>query len=254
MHEDAVWEALARALTGEYDIVARLGLGSGGAPVYLARELITDSLVALRLPPLMSETDAREFGIEVVRQVTASLPEVELRCPHCGEVMRHWSRFCSRCGRDISGLAPGAGRTREGLRQLAREMAAGKYEMLGEMARADGGGFVYFGRDLGTGQVVGLQLEASSDGAVQMSATSFAPSDPTIQFPEARRPSDDQLARRTPAEPTGRRVSVPRDDDRRPGRPTPTSGIRRRNAVRLGLVSSAIIVLILIVLLISRWM
>jgi hypothetical protein len=249
MQEDAVWEALARALAGEYTIVARLGLGSGGAPVYLARELITDSLVALRLPPLVSETDTREFGIEVVRQVNASLPEIERCCPNCGEVMRQWTRLCSRCGRDISGLAPEAGRTREGLRQLAREMAAGQYDLLGEMPRTEGGGLVYFARDLKEGQVVGLQLEAGADGKVLMSATSFAPSDPTIEFAEARRPSDDQLARRAPAEPTGRRVSVPRS-----GRPTPTSGIRRRNAVRLGLVSSAIIVLVLIVLLVFRFL
>src|SRR6478609_5850780 len=106
MHEDAVWDALARALAGEYEIVARLGLGRGGAPVYLAREMVTDTLVALRLPPLVSESDNREFGLEVVRQIDSSLPDIETRCSHCGAVLRQWSRFCSKCGRDISGLSP----------------------------------------------------------------------------------------------------------------------------------------------------
>jgi hypothetical protein len=257
MQEDAVWEALARALAGEYDIVARLGLGSGAAPVYLARESITDTMVALRLPPLVSDSEAREFGIEVVRHIDASLPEIEARCSHCGEVLRQWSRFCAHCGQDVSGMSPSdAGKTRDGLRQLVADTATGKYDILGEMSRVAGGGIVYFGRDVMTGQVVGLQLEAGPDAKVQIKPTLFAPSDPTIQIPEARRPSDDQVARRAARESTGKRVSVPRYlvGDAPSPRPTPSTGVRRRNAVRFGLVTSAIIALILIGLLIYRLM
>jgi hypothetical protein len=255
MQEDAVWDALARALTGEYEIVARLGLGSGGAPVYLARELITDTLVALRLPPLVSDSEAREFGLEVVRQIDASLPEIETRCSHCGAVLRQWSRFCSRCGRDISGIAPatvtGAGQTREQLRRLARDAAAGKYDIIGEMTRAEGGGMVYFGRDLANGQVVGLQLESGPEATLMMTATSFAPPDATIQLPNARKPSGDQVARRDSAEVTGRRVSVPRERVRlTPAQSREAS--RRWDGVRLGLVSAAILAAILLALLVYR--
>src|SRR6185503_14304839 len=119
------WEALSRALSCEYEILARLGLGSGGAPVYLARELLTDNLIALRLPPLVSGNESQEYGLEVVRQLDASLPEIETRCSHCGATLRQWARFCSKCGRDISGLAPSSsGQTRDQLRALAREAAA----------------------------------------------------------------------------------------------------------------------------------
>lgn len=204
--EDAVWEALARALAGEYEIVARLGLGSGGAPVYLARELLTDNLVALRLPPLVSGNEAQEYGLEVVRQLDATLPDIETRCSHCGTTLRQWSRFCSNCGRDISGISPHtSGQTREQLRQLAREAAAGQFEILGEMTRVEGGGLVYFGRETGTGRVVGLQIEPGPEATVMMTATEFAAPDPSFELPEARPVSNDASMRR---------VSVPKDMNR----------------------------------------
>src|SRR5262245_5968946 len=172
MSDDAVWDALARALTGEYEIVARLGIGSNGAPVYLAREMVTDNLVALRLPPLLSGNESQEYGLEVVRQIDSSLPEIETRCSHCGATLRHWSRFCSRCGRDISGVAPSTnGQSRDQLRALARRASSGKYEILGEMTRTDGGGLVYFGRDLRTSQVVGLQLEQGPEATLTITST-----------------------------------------------------------------------------------
>jgi hypothetical protein len=259
MQEDAVWDALARALTGEYEIVAGLGLGSGGAPVYLARELVTDSLVALRLPPLASGSDEREFGLEVVRQIDASLPDIDTRCPRCGTVLRRWTRFCTRCKRDISGIAPEPqGRTREQLRQLARETAAGKYDVIGDMPRAEGGGLVYFGRDLATDQIIGLQLEAGPDAGLVLTTTSFAAPDPRFQIPTARKASDDQRGRTPVGEITGRRVSVPRDKAHSSSASADsmlaTSAVPRRNAVRLGLVGSAIIALIVLAFLVFRWM
>jgi hypothetical protein len=201
MSDDAVWNALARALTGEYDIVARLGVGSSGAPVYLARELVTDKLVAIRLPPLVSGNESQEYGLEIVRQIDASLPEIEGRCAHCGAKVRRWSRFCMRCGSDISGIAPSDSQSREDLRDIVRRTALGKYEMLGEMTRADGGGLVYFGRERSSGQILGLQLERGPGENVSIRATQFAAHDPSIQLPEPRQASDSHQKRR---------VSVPR--------------------------------------------
>ena len=230
--EDAVWEALTRALSGEYKILARLGLGSGGAPVYLARELVTDNLVALRLPPLVSGNEAQEYGLEVVRQLDASLPEIETRCSHCGVTLRQWSRFCTNCGRDISGMAPGAdGQTRDQLGALAREAAAGTYEILGEMTRAEGGGLVYFAREIATGRVLGLQLEAGPESTLVMTATQFAASDPSIQIPETRLPAV--------GEPLPRRVSVPKGVGRTslPGSaPMPLSTGSNRTLMTIGVV------------------
>jgi hypothetical protein len=199
--EDAVWDALARALAGEYEIVARLGLGSGGAPAYLARELLTDNLVALRLPPLVSGNEAQEYGLEVVRQIDSTLPDIETRCSHCGTTLRQWSRFCSRCGRDISGISPAtSGQTREQLRQVAQEAATGKFEILGEMTRVEGGGLVYFGREVASGRVVGLQIEPGPEATVMMTATEFAAPDPSFELAEAR-----------PGNAGMRRVSVPKE-------------------------------------------
>lgn len=246
MHEDAVWDALARALAGEYEIVARLGLGSGGAPVYLARELITDTLVALRLPPLESDTAAREFGLEVVRQIDGSLPGIETRCSHCSAVVRQWSRFCSICGGDISGLAPAAGgKSRETLRRLARETAAGKYDVIGEMTRVEGGGMVYFGRELTTGQVVGLQLETGPDATLLVTATPFATPDPRIQLPEARHASGEQISRR---------VSVSHREPWRDSPPAAANNAARGTwrVTRMGIVTAAILALVLVVLLVYR--
>jgi hypothetical protein len=200
MSEDAVWDALARALTGEYDIVARLGVGSSGAPVYLARELVTDNLVAIRLPPLVSGNESQEYGLEIVRQIDASLPEIEGRCAHCAAKVRRWSRFCMRCGSDISGIAPSETQSREDLRDIARRTALGKYEMLGDMTRADGGGLVYFGRERSSGRILGLQLEQGPGENLSIRATQFAAHDPSIQLPESRPVADSQR----------RRVSVPK--------------------------------------------
>src|SRR6185369_12734355 len=107
--------------------------------------------------------------------------EIETRCSHCGATLRQWARFCSHCGRDISGLDPSTtGKTRDQLRKLARDTGRGRYDVLGEMTRAEGGGLVYFGRDLRTQQIVGLQLEAGPEATVMMTATQFAPPDPSI--------------------------------------------------------------------------
>jgi hypothetical protein len=222
MTEDAVWEALARALSGEYDIVGRIGIGRSGAPVYLARELVTGNLVALRLPPLVAGTEARESGLEIVRQIDASLPEIVASCAHCGAKVRQWARFCTRCGRDISGLDPSAGQTRDQLHTLAQRLAAGKYEILGDMTRADGGGLVFFGRQLSTGEIVGLQLELGPDAVITMTTTQFAAPDPTIHIPEARHASSQQAARR---------VSVAKDAEAIPGPASSESAGSRRLAI-----------------------
>jgi hypothetical protein len=240
MIEDAVWEALARALAGEYEIVARLGLGSGGAPTYLARELLTDNLVALRLPPLVSGNEAQEYGLEVVRQIDATLPDIETRCSHCGTSLRQWSRFCSGCGRDISGISPAtSGQTREQLRRLAQEAAAGHFEILGEMTRVEGGGLVYFGRELSSGRVVGLQIEPGPEATILMTATEFAAPDPLFELPEARH---------IPANAAMRRVSVPKDRTSTPSRPVATAGSDHETAATRSKVLPVAAVILLLVI------
>jgi hypothetical protein len=188
MAEDVIWEALGRALVGQYEILALLGFGRGDAPVYLANELATDTMVALRLPPLTFGSDTQEYGLEVVRQLDSSLPEIATRCSHCGATLRQWSRFCSHCGRDISGIAPSpTGQTRETLRALAREAAADRYDVLGEMSRAEGGGLVYFARERATSKIVGLQIEPGPEATVTMTETQFEEFGDTLPIEQPRR-------------------------------------------------------------------
>jgi len=237
MNADAVWDALARALAGEYEIVVRLGLGPGGAPVYLAREMVTDNMVALRLPPLVSDAGAQEYGLEVVRQIDASLPAIETTCSNCGASLREWSAFCPRCGHGVSGIAPSpTGQTRKELRALVQRAATWKYEIVGEMPRAEGGGVVYFGRDLEAGgTVVGLRLEAGAGESMRLIPTRFAAHDPTIELAESRQPSGKQIARR---------VSVPLDVTTAPSAPR-----RKLAAGALGMMSPLTIAIVALVIL-----
>jgi hypothetical protein len=234
MAEDVIWDALTRALVGEYDILTRLGFGRGDAPVYLARELATDTLVGLRLPPLSFGSDSQEYGLEVVRQLDSSLPDIETRCSHCGATLRQWSRFCSRCGRDISGIAPSAtGQTRETLRALARDAAAEKYEVLGEMSRAEGGGLVYFARELATGTIVGLQIEPGPEATVTMTETQFESLGDTLRIEQPRKPSTTD---------TGRRLSIPRGVEHQ----TPSAAGKparfTKQQLRIGVVALLVVV------------
>jgi hypothetical protein len=43
--------------------------------------------------------------------------------------------------------------------KAVNQATAGKFEILGEMSRAEGGGTVYFARDLATGKIQALRLQ-----------------------------------------------------------------------------------------------
>jgi hypothetical protein len=252
MTEDVIWDALARALAGEYDILARLGFGRGDAPVYLARELVTDNLVALRLPPISSGNDAQEYGLEVVRQIDQTLPEVETRCSHCGRTLHQWARFCTKCGRDISGIAPStSGKTRDQLRGLARAAAAGKYEVLGEMTRAEGGGLVYFARDYATGRIVGLQLEPGPDSSLVITPTQFAALDATVRLEQPRRSSVTSPPKRISI--TKELPNLVPPLARVPGLGPFIGGDGQRNLGRLGLILAGVALVVLVALVVMLY-
>src|SRR6185503_20377378 len=84
-----------------------------------------------------------------------------MRCPRCTAKLRQWARFCTQCGLDVSGEAPESGshESRAALREKVREATEGKYEFLGDIPRSEGGGMVYFARDLSDGRIVALRLQ-----------------------------------------------------------------------------------------------
>jgi hypothetical protein len=92
------------AAEGVYDILGEIGRSKSGNVVYLAREIESSHLVALKLSRAQGAA-GEEFDLNVVRTLDTTLPGLESRCPECRETLPDWDRFCFRCGADLSGAA-----------------------------------------------------------------------------------------------------------------------------------------------------
>ena len=159
--DDDLLRAVKEAAAAEYDILGEMGRGERGSVVYLSRERASQKLVALKLRP-----DGGEYELSVLRELDASVPAMGNKCPSCKVDLVGWGRFCSHCGKDLSGTRSGEA-SREELLKAVRGAAEGEYEVLGEMQRSEGGGVVYFARELKSGRLVALRLtrEQESDGS-----------------------------------------------------------------------------------------
>lgn len=159
--DDELLRAVKEAAAAEYDILGEMGRGERGSVVYLAREKASQKLVALKLRP-----DGGEYELSVVRELDASVPAMGNKCPSCKADLVGWGRFCSHCGKDLSGTRSGEA-SREELLKAVQGAAEGEYEVLGEMARSEGGGVVYFAREIKSQRLVALRLtrEQESDGS-----------------------------------------------------------------------------------------
>ena len=159
--DDELLRAVKQAAASEYDILGEMGRGERGSVVYLSRERASQKLVALKLRP-----DGGEFELSVLRELDASVPAMGNKCPSCKVELVGWGRFCSHCGKDLSGTRSGEA-SREELLKAVQGAAEGEYEVLGEMERSEGGGVVYFARELKSGRLVALRLtrEQESDGS-----------------------------------------------------------------------------------------
>jgi Sel1 repeat-containing protein/PEGA domain-containing protein len=159
--DDDLLRAVKEAAAAEYDILGEMGRGERGSVVYLSRERASQKLVALKLRP-----DGGEYELSVVRSLDASVPAMGNTCPSCKVELVGWGRFCSHCGKDLSGTRSGEA-SREELLKAVQGAAEGEYEVLGEMERSEGGGVVYFAREIKSGRLVALRLtrEQESDGS-----------------------------------------------------------------------------------------
>jgi serine/threonine-protein kinase len=156
----------ARRVAGDaYEILGELGREGERSIAFLARENDTGHLVALTLEGLAEATRLGvKPGFSVRRALDPSVPAVESRCPRCHAAVTTWARFCPSCSTDLAGMAE-APVTGSGPSPLATAATAGKFDVLGAMNRAEGGGPVYFAREQDTGRVVALRIDTGeSDG------------------------------------------------------------------------------------------
>jgi hypothetical protein len=164
---DRLLRTLQSSLGGQFELYGELGRGKDGRIVYLARELANGRLVALQLSPTGSRTVAGEdYWFEVVRTLDASVPAIDSDCPKCHKALGGWGRYCRHCGTDLGGPVGGeASEPTDDLLRDVREVARGRYDVLGQMSRTEGGGLVYFARELSTGKLVALRLQREREGA-----------------------------------------------------------------------------------------
>ena len=160
---DQLQAQVRAAVAGTFDILGEMGRTKSGNVVYLARELSSGHLVAMKLSRGKAD---REFGLEVVRQLDETMPGLENQCPQCKAILADWGRFCTRCGADLggAGVSPAASETIQ-LVDAVKQATAGVYEILGKMDRRDSKGAVFFARDLKRGKLVALRLQRDAAAA-----------------------------------------------------------------------------------------
>ncbi len=166
---DQLMAQVRQAAEGAYDILGEMGRSRSGNVVYLARELESGSLVAMKL----TRAGGDEFTLEVVKTLDGAVPGLENKCPECRSVLPDLDRFCFRCGADLSavGFTPGVEEANQ-LLEAVREATAGEYEILGKMDRVEGGP-VFFARDLARGKLVALRLKKDESADPSQAAYSI---------------------------------------------------------------------------------
>ena len=88
------------------------------------------------------------------------MPSPSSECPRCSTTVRGWNRFCTQCGLNLwSDRSAGERWNKADLLNAVQEATRGDYEILGEMDRSEGGGIVYFARELKTGKIEALRLQ-----------------------------------------------------------------------------------------------
>jgi hypothetical protein len=154
---DDLLAAVTDAAAGDFVVLGHIGRGRDGTVAYLARDVADGTLVALKATPGGGHN---EFVLDVARQLDPSVPAPASDCPHCGTALRGWNRFCTHCGANLwSDRTAGERWNKTDLLKAVTEATRGKYEILGEMGRSEGGGIVYFARDLATGRIEALRLQ-----------------------------------------------------------------------------------------------
>jgi len=165
--KDELLDAVKQMAAGDYEVFGEIGRGHDSTVLYLANDIAASRLVALKLTP--SRLNPDEYILDVVKELDSTLPSFENSCSRCGTPLRQWGRFCSKCGMDLYSTADQKW-TADELREAVQEFAADRFEILGEM-RTQGGGRVYFARDVASGKVEALRLQKTREDEFSLGFT-----------------------------------------------------------------------------------
>ena len=165
--KDELLDAVKQMAAGDYEVFGEIGRGHDSTVVYLANDIAASRLVALKLTP--SRLNPDEYILDVVKELDSTLPSFENSCSRCGSPLRQWSRFCGKCGMDLYSTADQKW-TADELREAVQEFATDRFEILGEM-RTQGGGRIYFARDVASGKVEALRLQKTREDEFSLGFT-----------------------------------------------------------------------------------
>lgn len=234
---DELLRAVRDAAAGTHEVFGELGRDAKGHGIYLARDLETRALVALRL-----DGTNGEYVLDVARTLDRSLSaSIGDACARCGAPRVGWGKFCPQCGAELAQPIM-EGRSRADVLAAVGAAARGEFEILGEMDHAEGGGVVYFARELASGKVVTLRLRKEHDAGPDTESYSLGETrvlrplvnslGNTTATPAAKAPAlapmpvaAPQLARPSMPRLTPQEVLIPADqmpvDETLPARPRP---------------------------------
>ena len=151
-----------RATAEGFQVFGELGRRSDRDIWYLARDLETTKLVALRLRQQGVDANGQpEFSLEIAEELDKDVPLGEGECPGCRAPIRSFARFCGRCGTDLTASSR-TPETREARAELLEQVRAASeefYDVIGEMTWGGGAGTVYFAIERETGRLVRLRLK-----------------------------------------------------------------------------------------------
>ena len=166
--EDELLRAVREAAAAEFTVLGEIGRASDGTIAYLARDLVTKKLVALRL----TRGVGNEYLLEIAERLDPSVPAPSSSCARCQAEVRGWARFCTQCGFNLwSDPAAGGRRNKTELLEAVQQATQNKFEILGEMGASGVKGIVYFARDLATGRIEALRLQQEGDGEFSIGLT-----------------------------------------------------------------------------------
>jgi hypothetical protein len=185
---DEVLEAVREAAANEFTVLGEIGRKPDGTIAYLARDHSSKKLVALRLT--RGGASGNDYLLEVASQLDATVPAPHSTCPQCSVAVRGWERFCTQCGVNLwSDRGAGERWNKDDLLKAVQQATSGKFEVLGEMSRSEGGA-VYFAREVETGKIEALRLQKEGEGNYSIGLTGvlqrFAGSISTYRTPRDR--------------------------------------------------------------------